>query len=162
MDWQKIEVLKGMSKVYYDSQAISKKGKGLPIIIVQTSKSKAEFLIEKLKEENGVKGFAFNPLQNPFTDEEYDLGIIQTNKGSLHLLSEFDQDDDGLEDWWKLCHKCNNSMAIIVAMGVTGASKGHPQLKHILGVFETKGISSKDLGMGLLQLMPSNLEFEDS
>jgi hypothetical protein len=162
MDWSELEILKKNPKIYYHSESIPQQGKGIPVVMVQTSKGKGEAIIEQLKEEGGVKGFSFNPGENSFTDEKFNLGLIQTNQGSLYLLSEFSPDDVGLQEWWEVCEKNNNDMAIIVAMGVTGASKGDPQLKHILGIFETKGLSKNELGIGILQLMPQfDFDFDE-
>jgi hypothetical protein len=162
MDWSELEILKNNPKVYYHSESIPQQGEGIPVVMVQTSKGKGEAIIEQLKAEGGVKGFSFNPGENPLTEEEFSLGLIQTNQGSLYLLSEFSPDDVGLQEWWEVCEKNNYDMAIIVAMGVTGVSKGDPQLKHILGIFETKGLSKNELGIGILQLMPQfDFDFDE-
>ena len=39
-------------------------------------------------------------------------------------------------------------------MGVTGASRGNPQPKDMLAIFEAQAITGEELGMGTLQLMP--------
>ncbi len=159
LPWEMIDTYQTNSKIYYHSQEILRQGEGLPVIIIQTSRPKAEFMIEKLKAQQGIKGFCFHPGENPFTGEQYDLGIIQTHQGDLYILSEFMKNEEDLDEWKELCLENNNNLAVIIAMGVTGVSKGNPQTKHILALFEATALSTNELGMGVLQLMPQ-FDFE--
>jgi hypothetical protein len=42
----------------------------------------------------------------------------------------------------------------VIAKGLRGSSKGNPKIDDMLALFEVKFISSKELGLGPLQLMP--------
>jgi hypothetical protein len=44
-------------------------------------------------------------------------------------------------------------------MGVTGSSRGNPQPRDMLAIFEVKAVRGEELGMGILQLLPS-MEFD--
>jgi hypothetical protein len=48
---------------------------------------------------------------------------------------------------------------LIIAKGLTGASRGNPQLRDMMALFEARFLSPNDLGIGTLQLMPQ-LQFE--
>jgi hypothetical protein len=146
-------------KIYYHGQSLTFANEAIPAILIQTSKPKAEEMIDRLREEDGINGICFNPGENPFTEEKFSLGLIQTKEGSLYLLSEFDADDQRIREWQKLCHRHHDNLIMIVAMGITGVSKGNPQPKHILGVFEAKLLSGQDLGMGVLKAIPQ-LDFD--
>jgi hypothetical protein len=78
--------------------------------------------------------------------------------GDLHLFGEFHEDNPDLDQirkkWQQRCKNTKGNCAVIIAMGVTGLSRGNPELNHILGYYEVKLISSKDLGLGTLRSEP--------
>ena len=156
--WDFVANLKSREKTQYHSQGITPRGDGLPAIVIQTSRPKAKALIEHLEIEGRLKGICFNPGEDPFTGIDYELGILQTSKGSLYLFGEFPKDDDDsgevLEEWKQRCKVTKGYCALIVAMGVTGSSRGNPQPRDMMAVFEGKTLSTKELGIGVLQLMP--------
>jgi hypothetical protein len=41
---------------------------------------------------------------------------------------------------------------LIIATGLTGASRGQPQFKDMVALFEARSLTSKELGLGTLQL----------
>ena len=134
----------------------------LPAIFIQTTRPKAKYLIECIKEAGGLKSVCFNPGENQFTGESFNLGILQTGDEELHIFAEYSQADpehlEILSAWHQNCHLSDGNCLLIVAMGATGNNRGNPQLKDILGMFEVKSINGSDIGMGVLELLP-NLEF---
>ena len=160
--WEVIEELKIHSKTYYQSQNVKERGEGMPIILIQTSRPKAQVMIDKLQAAGGLEAICFNPGEDPISGVEYDLGILQTGNGSFYLCGEFLGDDpDHLQAKKKWKHRCKSTKGycgLVVAKGVTGAAKGNPSLKDMMAFFETKALNAKDLDMGILQLLPYGLD----
>ncbi len=168
LPWNQIESLQNRSKVNIQlitqqplKENISQE-EGMPIILIQTSRPKARDLIDKIEEEGGLKGICFHPKDDFDPDDNDDFGIIQTNNGHLYFLAEFLVKEpkplEAWEKWNQLCENKEDYFGLVVAMGITGASRGKPQLKDIMAVFETKRLTAKALGLGLLDL---NLEDDE-
>ena len=131
----------------------------LPTIFIQTTRPKAYRLIDRIREAGGLKAVCFNPGHDPFSGEIYDLGMLQTEDDELYIFAEYSQDvvqqAKALEKWHQCCKKTKGYCGLIIAMGATGANRGHPQAKDILALFEVKSINGTELGMGVLKLMPN-------
>lgn len=155
--WEILEELKG-SVSYSQPAKVPANGDGLPIILIQTSRPKAKAMIESLKKAGGVTGICFNPGEDPLGGNRFDLGILQTENGDLHLFGEFMEDDPvhvaARKKWDGRCKKTKGYCGLVIAMGLTGASRGNPQQKDMLALFEVRSLSPKDIGLGTLQLMP--------
>jgi hypothetical protein len=160
--WKFLEDLRGKRGMYVSSvspnlkELWANKTGGLPVILVQTTRPKAKILMARLQQEGGLTGISFNPGSDPFEEISYDLGILQTPQNNLYLFAQFAKDESSLyqavRQWQKKAKKIEGYCALLVAMGVTGASRNNPQLKDIMGLFETTLINSKDLGIGTLTL----------
>ena len=157
--WDVVKSLQGMAKVHYQSRQVEPNGEGLPVVMIQTSRPKAQTLIKKILEEGGISGLAFNDGENPLTNTDYDLGILRTSQDHLYIFGEFLQDDathkKARQKWDKRCQETQGFCGVLIAMGVTGSSRGKPQLSDMLAFFETPFLSEDDLQLGTLQLMPS-------
>ena len=149
--------LQQQPKTYCQSGEISNQT-ALPTIFVQTTRSKANDLISRIKKAGGLKAVCFNPGHDPFDDEVYDLGILQTQDDQLHIFVEYSQNIEpqalALEKWHQRCKQTKGYCSLVIAMGATGASRGNPQAKDMLALFETRAINGAELGMGILQLIP--------
>ena len=158
-----LEKIKKQKQTYYQGLDYSWQGKELPVIIIQTSRPKAKTIIETIQQSAGLKSICFNPGNDPFTGETYDLGMLQTGDGTLHIFAEYLHDIpehlQAVERWYKRCQKTKGFCGLIIAMGITGASRGNPQPKDMLAILETKSIQGEELGMGILQLVPQ-FDFE--
>ncbi|MEH1770464.1 MAG: hypothetical protein V7L27_22735 [Nostoc sp.] len=162
VSWEMLEYLrKGVS--YHQAGEIKPVGDGLPVILVQTSRPKAKTVIERIETTGGLRAICFNPGADPFDGDRYDLGLLQTQNGELFLFGEFlDEDPTHVEARKKWNQRCKNTKGycgLIIAKGLTGASRGNPQLRDMMALFEARSLSPKDLGIGTLQLMPQ-LKFE--
>ncbi|HIK12826.1 MAG TPA: hypothetical protein IGS52_21635 [Oscillatoriaceae cyanobacterium M33_DOE_052] len=155
--WKSVEILR-LSVPSHQSAAVTTAGDGLPIIIIQTTRPKAKAMIEQLQQAGGVKGICFNPGEDPIEGNSYDLGIVQTEDGELHLFGEFFNDDpihlSARKKWDDRCRRTKGYCGLIIAMGLTGNSRGNPQIKDMLALFEARSLSSKDLDLGILQRIP--------
>ena len=142
---------------------IPTKAEQYPIILIQTSRPKALLLIEELQKTGGLEAICFNPGEDPFAEERYDLCLLKTQNGDLHLSGEFSEDDPAhaaaRRRWDQLCKKTKGQCGLVVAMGATGSSRGNPGLKNMLALFEGRSLSAKELGLGLLELVNPLDEF---
>ena len=133
----------------------------LATVFIQTTRPKANRLIERIKDAGGLKTVCFNPGHNSFSGEFYDLGMLQTEDDELYIFAEYDQGMlqqlKNLERWDYLCHHNQGYCGVVIAMGATGANRGKPQAKDMLALFQVRAINGADIGMGVLQLM-SNLD----
>ncbi len=163
VSWKILEQLKKQRKTYYQSLNLSPKGANLPAIVIQTSRPKAMTIIETIQKAGGLKAVCFNPGNDPFTGKTYDLGMLQTGDGKLHVFAEYPHDRpqhlQALKRWHRHCHQAKGYCGLIIAMGATGSARGNPQPRDMLALFEVKAVNGEELGMGVLQLLP-NLDFE--
>lgn len=158
-----LKKIKKQKQTYSQELDYSSQGKELPVIIIQTSRPKAKTIIDNIQQSAGLKSICFNPGSDPYTGETYDLGMLQTGDGTLHIFAEYLHDSPehfhAVERWYKRCQKTKGICGLIIAMGITGASRGNPQPKDMLAILETKSIQGEELGMGILQLLPQ-FDFE--
>ncbi|HEY9703097.1 MAG TPA: hypothetical protein V6C58_11660, partial [Allocoleopsis sp.] len=156
LPWDNIALI-GQSSDFYQNKNLERLGDGLPVILIQTTAPKAKIMIEKIKEYGGLQGIGFNPGFNPFSQGNYDLGVLKTEDENLFLFGEFDQEDtthiNARKQWDLRCKKTKGYCALIVAKGVSGNSKGNPQLKDMMALFECRSLSAEDLDLGVLELM---------
>ncbi|MFM1843495.1 MAG: hypothetical protein RLZZ490_2238 [Cyanobacteriota bacterium] len=161
--WDLVELIRASPTVHYQASNATMKGDGMPVLMIQTSRPKAKDLINRLRAEGPITGLGFNLGEDPWTETKYDLGILQTQDEKLFLFGEFLLDSpthkQARKNWERRCKATKGHCAVLIAMGVTGQSKGNPKLQHMLAYFETEFLSSQALGIGPLQLMP-NLDFD--
>jgi hypothetical protein len=155
--WESVEILRSGVDCY-QSRHVEAAGEGMPVILIQTTRPKAKALIEQIQTAGGLKGICFNPGEDPFEGERYDLGILQTENSNLYLFGEFPETDpthvSARKKWDQRCKKIKGYCGLIVAKGLTGAARGNPQPSDMIGFFEAKALSARELGLGMLQLMP--------
>jgi hypothetical protein len=131
-------------------------GDGLPVIMVQTTRAKAQAMISDIKAAGGVQGIIFN-LGEGFMANTLELGLIQLADGQMQLFGEFDIDDQthlmARRKWTQRCQKTKGCCGLIIAQGLTGKARGNPQSKDMLAIIETRSIEPEDLGLGILKLV---------
>ncbi len=157
ISWEMIAEMRKNDKQFYQSLGITKKGDGMPIILIQTSRPKAQAMIEQIQHSGGVSGIGFNSGEDPIAETVYDLGILQTGDGELYLFGEFEESDPthrkARQQWEKRCQQTQGYCGLLIARGFKGASKGQPQLRDMMALFEAKALSAEELGLGVLQLI---------
>jgi hypothetical protein len=86
-----------------------------------------------------------------YEEIDYELGFLQTPQNNLYIFAQFPKDDSNiyqaLRQWQKKVKKNQGICCLLIAMGVTGSSRSKPQFRDMLGLFETKLINNKDLGI---------------
>jgi len=131
---------------------------GFPVIIVQTTRPKAQIIIEKLKDENGIVYLTFNKGYDPYEEEHFDLSILQTKEENLYILAQFEETNQKdsfsqqLKLWQKDVAKFNGYCGVVIAMGASGASRGQPQHKDFLYLFYGEVVKKEKLGLETLVL----------
>ncbi len=157
ISWEMSEYLQEKSR-YHKVGEVAQAGEGLPVILVQTSRPKAKTIIECIEKDGGLNAICFNPGADPFNNTHYDLGLLQTQNQELFLFGEFEHDDpdhvEARKKWNQRCKYTKGYCGLIIAKGLTGASRGNPQLRDMMALFEARYLSPKELGVGTLQLMP--------
>ncbi len=159
MPWETFDVLRQVVESHQPvTDSFTRGTDGFPVILIQTSRPKAKALIEELQAAGGLKSICFNPGEDPLSEEQYDLGILETQDGELHLFGEFYEQDpvhiQARKKWDQRCKKTKGFCGLVIARGLKGASRGNPQLNDMMALFETQAISEQDLGLGSLQLIP--------
>ncbi|MBD2464054.1 hypothetical protein H6G89_23915 [Oscillatoria sp. FACHB-1407] len=162
MAWEITDILRSTAKHYQAAETeIATNGDGFPVILIQTSRPKAIALIEELQAAGGVKAICFNPGEDPYAEQRYDLGILQTHNGDFHLFGEFIEDDpihiEARKKWDQRCKRTNGYCGLVIAKGFKGSNRGNPSLNDMMALFEVRSISAKELGLGPLEL---SLQFE--
>lgn len=154
--WEIVSLLRQKLSCYQYAD-VTESGDGLPVVLIQTTRPKAKKLISDLHRV-GPQGIGFNQGEEPATDHRYDLGILQSKNGDLHLFGEFLEDDPvhqgARQKWDARCQNTKGYCGLLIAMGLTGASRGNPQLKDMMGLFEVRSLSQEELGLGVLRRVP--------
>jgi hypothetical protein len=158
LPWESVEYLRYNTKWHQEApEEIATSAEGLPVVLIQTSLPKANQLIEDIQEAEGLDGICFNPGEDPRVEANYDLGILKTHDGMLHLFGEFVEDDpvhvEAKKKWERRCEETNGWCGLIIARGIAGASRGKPQFKDMVALFEVRSVPGKELGLGRLQLV---------
>lgn len=135
----------------------AQKSEGLPGMMIQTSRPKALELIEKISSFGGIHALCFNPAED-ILGNACQLGLMVMNNDDLHLFGEFDKkalSSDHHKRWKQRAKNTKGNICVIIAMGLTGASRGNPAPNHILGYYEIKLMDDKELGLGKLRAEPA-------
>lgn len=157
LGWEQVELLR-LNAQFHQATAtdIPRPPEGLPVILIQTSRPKAKTLISDIQTMGGLQAVTFNLGADPFLGELYDLGILQTGNSEMHLFGEFDATEThhqkARQHWDERCQITNSACGVVIAMGVNGKTRGNPQLRDMLGFFETNYATAESLGMGPLTL----------
>ncbi|MBW4467399.1 MAG: hypothetical protein KME07_18390 [Pegethrix bostrychoides GSE-TBD4-15B] len=159
MPWDTFDVLRQVVETHQPSpDQFTRGADGFPVILIQTSRPKAKALIAEIQAAGGLQAICFNPGEDPLSEEQYDLGILQTQDGELHLFGEFYEQDpvhiQARKKWDQRCKKTKGFCGLVIARGLKGASRGNPQLNDMMALFEARAITEQDLGLGSLQLIP--------
>ncbi len=159
MPWEVVQILRDTVDFYQPADGtVPEKADGLPIILIQTTRPKAKKIMERIDEAGGLQGIGFSPGRDEIHGMDYDLGILKMVSNELFLFGEFDDHDtvhtQAKQKWDQRCKKTKGYCGLVIAKGVTGAARGNPGLREMVGLFEVPAFSPKDLGLGRLMLMP--------
>lgn len=162
--WETLTDLRASAKTHQAAgEGFPTTADGFPMILLQTSRPKAKKLIEVIQEAGGLKSIGFLPGEDSWGELTYDLGVLQTQDNVFHIFTEYNGADPihrrAKEKWHERCRQTNGYCGLIIAKGVTGAAKGNPSLKDMVGLFEVRSLTTDNNGLGMLRLLP-NLGFD--
>ncbi len=130
-----------------------------PAVILQTTRPKAKKLIATIEDEGGIEQITFTEGYDPYTEENYHLGILETGEENRYVFSQFPQNTGTkgeknwglvIENWIKQVEKFDGYCGVLIAMGATGASRGNPKPKDLLYLFYCKFTDADSLDIGKL------------
>lgn len=160
--WVWLAYLRASSTVYrpahqpaYDVTQ-SDQSEKLPIVLIQTSRPKAQALIAQLQQAQDIAAICLNPGTDPMGGEDYELGLFSMGNGEFQLFAEYMRgdamDDRSIEMWHQWEQEFGGRCGVVIASGVTGVSKGNPREQDLLAFFETRSLPPQDLNLRPLQL----------
>ncbi len=156
MPWDRVESTR-RSVTYHQTSEVKAVGAGLPIITIQTTRSKAASIVNRIQSAGGLQGICFNPISDP-DGANFELGILQLADGEMQLFGEFYSESavqiDERKKWHQQSQKTKGYCGLIIADGLTGKARQNPGIKETIAFLETKSLSNDDLGLGTLQLVP--------
>jgi hypothetical protein len=157
MPWERVDLIR-QAVNHHQASSVKPAGEGLPIILVQTTRPRAQEIIQRIEAAGGLQGIGFNPGEDPLSGDSYDLGILQLADGEMQLFGEFYNDSEvhieARKKWNQRSKTTKGYCGLIVAQGLTGKARGNPGLRETIAFFETRSLSDMDFGLGTLQLMP--------
>lgn len=125
-----------------------------PLLTIQTTRPKANQLMKRIQQEGGVRSICFNPGSDPINGQLFQVGLLQTAQGYLHLFNEYEIDDAddsrSLQKWAKGSAKNHHCCACIIATGATGVHRGRPTPKEVVAFFEVSAKLPAELGLAPL------------
>jgi hypothetical protein len=135
-------------------QTFSYTGDAFSVLLLQTSRPKALELITQVKALGDIQGVCFNPAE--CMGDRSELGLLVMGNEELHLFGEFKEGDhppdrDMRQRWLQRCKNTQGICAVVIAMGLSGTTKGKPNPNHILAYYEVPLIDHQDLGLGVLK-----------
>jgi hypothetical protein len=137
-------------------------GDAFSVLLLQTSRPKAVELIQEIKDLGHIKAVCFNPVEA--LGDRSELGLLVMGNEELHLFGEFSAADHPpdiqmRQRWLKRCKSTKGICGVVIAMGLSGATKGKPNPTHILAYYEVPLIDSEELGLGVLRSNNLDLDF---
>ena len=122
-----------------------------PVLTIQTTRPKANQLLKRLRQEGGIGAICFNPGSDPINGQLFQVGLLQTAQGQLHLFNEYEvsdpTDSHTLQKWVKDSAKNHHCCGCILATGATGAQRGRPTIKEVVAFFEVAAKLPTELGL---------------
>ncbi|MFP4319060.1 MAG: DUF6930 domain-containing protein [Phormidium sp.] len=155
--WPMVESLREQVTCPQQPLASASCGK-LPVIIIQSTRSKVKDIIAAIESGGGLKGLAFKVCDSPFDDFEYELGLMQLENEEIHLVGEFDLENPyhqkARKAWTENLKKTKGKCGLILAMGATGKRSGDPNLSDMKAFYEVPVLSLEQMGIANFNLFP--------
>ena len=125
-----------------------------PVLTIQTTRPKAHQLVKQIQQEGGLQAICFNSGSDPISGQTFQVGLLQTALGHLHLFNEYEVDnpsDNQILDRWKQTSERNNHCGgCIIATGASGSKRGRPTRREIIAFFELRDRQPEEIGLAPL------------
>ncbi len=153
MDWETYELLQVLpGKLQQKAKGkIARKGDGFPVFVIQTSRPKAKAIIEQVNAAGGVQGIGFCPLHDAEGLQMIELTFVKTQNGELNIINDYEPDDPDHQDlksrWARYIKASQGHCGFVVAIGVTGATKGQLDSQTMIALYETQVLTPQEIGI---------------
>lgn len=154
-----LEPFREIERIHYQSfltppETLPSERSQWPVLTIQTTRPKAKQLLQKIQQEGGIQSICFNPGNDPMSGQIFQVGLLQTQAGNLHLFNEYEinvaSDIRHLEKWAIGSAQNDHCCGCIIATGATGAQKGHPTIREVVAFFEVQEKAPEELGLAPL------------
>ena len=129
-------------------------GDEFPVFSIQTTRPQAKTMLEAIEAAGGAKSICWVAGVAPDSFEEYDICMLETGNGHMHVLAEFAANDpkhiQAKRQWEQRCKKAKGFCGLIVAMGLSGAKGANQSLKNLMGFYELPSTTAEAQGLGTL------------
>ncbi len=150
MPWERVEAIR-LAPIYHQPSQVNAAGDGLPIILIQTTRPKAQEIVERIQQAGGLQGIGFHSGSDPDEGISFDLGILQLADGEMQLFGEFYNDSavhtEARKKWNHRSKKTKGYCGLILATGLTGKARGNPGIKETIAFLETRFLTNDELGL---------------
>ena len=153
---QSLQPLRESDRIYYQKflsppeERLSDQAQW-PVLTIQTTRPKARQLVERLQQEGGLQAICFNAGSDPMSGQIFQVGLLQTARGHLHLFNEYEVDsqcdNQMLDRWHKASRQNSRCGGCIIAAGASGINRGKPTLKEIVAFFELRDRQPQEIGL---------------
>ncbi len=154
MPWDRVETIR-LRANYHQTSAVEPNGEGLPIIVVQTTRPKAQETIDRIQQAGGLQGICFNSGADDDTGEVSDVGILKLGNGEMQIFGEFDRDSAidiaAIQKWQQQSEQAHGYCGLAIAKGLTGKARGNPGMEEMVAFLETKSLFDEDLELEALR-----------
>ena len=125
-----------------------------PILTIQTTRPKACQLVKQIQQEGGIQAICFNTGNDPISGQIFQVGLLQTARGHLHLFNEYEldspSDNQALDRWRQASEQNQRCGGCIIAAGASGANRGQPTSKEVVAFFELRDRQPSEIGLAPL------------
>ena len=129
-------------------------GDEFPVFSIQTTRPQAKTMLAAIEAAGGAKSICWVAGVAPDSLEEYDICMLETGNGHMHVLAEFAAKDPkhirAKRQWKQRCNKAGGFCGLIVAMGLSGAKGPSLSLKNIMAFYELPSTTAEARGLGTL------------
>ncbi|PZO21303.1 MAG: hypothetical protein DCF25_05000 [Leptolyngbya foveolarum] len=153
---KKLEPLRKSDRIHYQSflippDKLPKAKAHWPVLTIQATRPKAHQLVQQIQQEGGLQAICFNAGSDPVSGQIFQVGLLQTALGHLHLFNEYEvdssSDNQALDRWQKASEQNNRCGGCIIATGASGSKRGRPTGKEVIAFFELRDRQPEEIGL---------------
>jgi len=127
----------------------------IPVVLVQTSRAKANTIIKNIRDAGDITGICFITVDSDQDGKKFDLSILQTQNEDLFLITEFSRDDESYiasrKRWNRACRLNGGHCGLVITKGLS-TTRGNPGINDIMAFFDGKCITSEELGINFSEI----------